>query len=49
MIETYKLEIWIMMEILYVGRLVEVVIVTLLFKIHITQKMGSLYHVARLW
>jgi len=31
-----------MMDILYVGRLVEVVIVAVLFKIHFTQKMGIL-------
>jgi len=30
------------MDILYVGRLVEVVIVGILFKIHFTQKMGIL-------
>jgi len=31
-----------MMEILYVGSLVEVTIVAILFKVHFTQKMGSL-------
>jgi hypothetical protein len=32
------------MEILYVGSLVGVVIVAILFKLHFTQKMGSLCH-----
>jgi len=31
-----------MMEILYVGRLEKFVIVAILFKVHFTQKMGSL-------
>jgi hypothetical protein len=33
-----------MMDISYVGRLVEVVTVAILFKIHFAQKMGILYH-----
>jgi hypothetical protein len=41
--ETYKAEIrMMMMEILYVGSLVDVINVAILFKIHFTQKMGSL-------
>jgi hypothetical protein len=32
------------MEILYVGSLVEVINVAMLLKIHFTQKMGSLCH-----
>jgi hypothetical protein len=31
------------MEILYVGSLVETVIVAIVFKVRFTQKMGSLY------
>jgi hypothetical protein len=31
-----------MLEILHVGSLVEFVIVAILFKVHVTQKMGSL-------